>query len=654
MRSVSTDRPSVFRFLFGRALATNEERNQRIGPLAGISVLGLDALASAAYGPEAALTILLPLGAGGVRHAAPLLLLVALLLVVVQSSYRQTIAAYPDGGGSYTVASRNLGSWAGLLAGSALWIDYILNVAVAISAGVGALVSMFPALLPHTLALCLVILLLLTFVNLRGVRDSGAAFVVPTYVFVVLLAGVIGVGVVRAVLAHGSPQPRLPLPTPPPVTEAVTLWLLLRAFSSGCTAMTGIEAVSNAVPIFRDPTVSHARRTLTGIVVILATLLVGLAFLCPAYGVQATTPGQPGYESVLSQVTGAVMGHGIYYFVTMGAVVAVLCLSANTSFADFPRLCHVLAVDGFLPSAFGRRGARLVYSSGIVLLSIMAALLLVAFRGITDRLIPLFAVGAFLAFTMSQLGMVAHWRRERGKNHRRALVLNALGATATGVTLVVIILSKATEGAWITLLLIAVLVVLFHGVQRHHDALDRETAAPERVEFGPLQAPVVVVPLKRLDRVALKGLRFGMAISDEVQALQLLSEEPDEEELTPHWSALVAEPARRANHRCPELVVLRSSRRRIIAPIIDHVQRLARVHPDRSIAVLVPEVVPRRWYQLFLHSHTATALKAALLMRGGPRVVVIATPWYIDPPDEAAPADEKAALTSLPAGRSGW
>lgn len=622
---------SVFRLVFGRALPTTEEQAQKIGPIAGIPVLGLDALASAAYGPEAALTVLIPMGAAGIAHAAPLMILVAALLVLVQSSYRQTIAAYPDGGGSYTVANRNLGRGPGLLAGAALWIDYVLNVAVAISAGVGALVSAAPSLLPHTLSLCLTILALLTIVNLRGVRDSGGLFVLPTYLFVLSLGVVVVVGCVRVVLSHGSPTPVVP---PAPVHHAAataSVWLLLRAFSSGCTAMTGIEAVSNAVPIFREPKVDHAKRTLTAIVAMLGVLLVGLAVVCRGYGIGATEPGQQGFQSVLSQVTGAVVGRGALYYVTMAAVVCVLCLSANTSFAGFPRLCRVLAIDGFLPSGFGRRGARLVYTMGIALLSVVAGVLLVAFDGVTDRLIPLFAVGAFLAFTVSQLGMVAHWRRERGQGYKRALALNLLGATATGLTLIVVVASKFTEGAWITVLLIGGLTATFAGVRRHHDVVERETAPTHPLECDALVAPITVVPLKRVDRMAIKALRFAMSISHYVVALQLLSEDPDEEDLRARWDELIGHPARCAGRAPPELVVLRSSRRRIVGPIVQHVHRMAIVHADRTIAVVIPEVVERRWWDFFLHSHTATALKTALLLRGGPAVLTITAPWYIEP-----------------------
>jgi amino acid transporter len=624
--SVAGALQTVFHLMVGRALPAGDEQRQRLGVLAAIPYLGLDALASASYGPEAALTVLMPLSAAGVRYVVPLMFLIIGLLLLVQLSYRQTIAAYPDGGGAYSVATRNLGLWAGLLAGSALWVDYVLNVAVAISAGVGALVSMVPALLPHTLALCLTILALLTIVNLRGARDSGMAFSVPTYLFVGSLGAVLVFGCIRAVLYHTPPV--VPPPRLPPASETVTLWLLIRAFSSGCTAMTGVEAVSNAVPIFREPRVPGARRALLAIVAILTFLLAALAILCRHHGIGATPPGQAGYQSVISQVTGALVGRGAVYDLTMASVVAVVCLSANTSFAGFPRLCRVLAMDQFLPSGFGRRGARLVYSRGIVLLSLLAGALLIAFGGITDRLIPLFAVGAFLAFTMSQLGMVGHWRAEGARRHWPALVLNGAGALATFAALVVIVVSKLTEGAWITLVLLGVLLALFRGVRAHFCSLARETAAEEALSVDDINPPLVVVTVKRLDRIALKALHFALSISPDVLALQLLSEEPREEELTARWEALVGRPLARIGRQPPRLVVLRSATRQVVHPVLEHVERLSRLHPGRSIAVLVPELVERRWYNFLLHDQTATALKAALLLKGGPQVAVINTPFY--------------------------
>jgi amino acid transporter len=398
--------------LFGRPLASSEDEEERITPTQGIPTFGLDALSSAAYGPEAALTILLPLGLLGVQYIVPLTFAVIGLLVIVYFSYRQTIAAYPNGGGSYTVAKENLGNRAGLLAGAALMIDYLLNVAVGISAGIGALVSAVPSLLPHTLAMCLAVLIILTVVNLRGVKEAGTAFVAPTYLLVGTLVVVIVLGFYKVVASGGHPVAVVAPPRQASAAlQAVGLWILVKAFASGCTALTGVEAVSNGVQAFRKPVVPAARATLTTIIAILILLLGGIAVLIRYYGIMATDPGAPGYQSVLSMVTGAVAGKGIFYHVTMFSVLLVLCLSANTSFADFPRLCRMVARDDYLPHSLATRGRRLVFSQGIWALAILSGLLLILFGGVTDRLIPLFAVGAFMAFTLSQAGMVGHWWR---------------------------------------------------------------------------------------------------------------------------------------------------------------------------------------------------------------------------------------------------
>jgi amino acid transporter len=623
-------RTTIHDFIFGRRLRSEEAKTRQVGVLTGIPFLGLDALASAAYGPEAALTVLLPLGAAGLRYIAPMVLLILVLLVIVQASYRQIIAAYPDDGGSYTVAKANLGIWPGLLAGAALWIDYILNVAVAISAGVGALVSAVPALLPHTLPVCMGILVLLTLVNLRGVRDSGVAFMAPTYLFILCLAAVVLLGVGRFIAAGGHPQPLAPSPPLAPGVTAAGAWLLLRAFASGCTAMTGIEAVSNAVPVFREPRVRHAQRTLAAIVAILAYLLIGIALLTSGYKIGATEPGRPGYQSVLSQIVGAVAGRGSFYYLAMATIVAVLCLSANTSFAGFPRLCRLLAVDRFLPAAFADQGSRLVFVPGIVLLALLAGALLAAFGGTTDRLIPLFAVGAFLAFTLSQLGMVAHWRKQPAGTRRRrgAVAVNALGAAVTGVTLVVVLTSKWAAGAWITVLLLGSLLLVFHRVKAHLTALEREIVSPEPLDAAPPQQPMVLLPMKRFDRVSRKALRFALALSGDIVVVQLLSSRRGEEDLSATWTSRVESPCRAAGLPVPRLIVLRSPFREVLEPLLSHVQRMTFVHPHRLLAVVVPEVVTRRWYHFFLRNHTAMFLKTLLLLRGGPEVVVVSVPWH--------------------------
>jgi amino acid transporter len=622
--------------LFGRPLRSDEDETERIGVLTGVPVLGLDALASAAYGPEAALTVLLPLGAIAAGHVGGLTLAIGAILVVVALSYGQTIRAYPNGGGSFTVAKENLGRLPGLLAAAALCTDYVLNVAVAISAGVAAAASAVPALLPHTLVLCLGVLLLLAIVNLRGVRDSGLVFLAPTYAFLACLFGAIALGVIRTLSAHGHPTAVVAPPAPAAAVEALAPWLLLRAFASGCTALTGIEAVSNATPIFSKPKVRHARRTLATIAACLLVLIAGEAFLSRAYGITATVPGQSGYQSVLSQMVGAVSGRGAFYYVTMSAIFAVLALSANTSFADFPRVCRLLALDEYLPGGFAHRGRRLVYSNGIVLLAILSALILVAFGGITDRLIPLFAVGAFLSFTLSQAGMVVHWRRQRGGHATRSLVMNAIGALATFVTLCIIAASKFTEGAWLTLVIIPALVVLFLRVRAVHERIARERTDPMPLEVTNLVPPIMVVPLHRLDRVAHKALRLAMTLSPEVRAVQVLTEDMKLDDLTGCWQALVEEPARKAGLPAPRLVVLPSVYREFFGPFLAYLRKLSASEPERPITVLVPELVRRKWYHFFVQSR-ATLLKALLLLEGGPQISVLNTPWYLaDEIDERA------------------
>src|ERR1700732_264300 len=480
---------NILDLLVGKPLKTSDERAEKIGPGRGIPIFGLDALSSAAYGPEAALSLLIPLGLLGVRYIIPVSAAIITLLVIVYFSYRQTIAAYPSGGGSYTVARFNLGAPASLLAAAALLADYILTAAVGISAGVGALVSAVPSLFPPTVSICVGILIVITILNLRGVREAGLAFAVPTYLFVGTLLITIVAGVLRVLLSSGHPTPAAPLPPPPRMTEAVSYWLLLKVFASGCTALTGVEAVSNGVKAFREPSVKNAQRTLTVIIFLLAALLAGISYLVRTYGIAATDPGQPGYQSVLAMLTAAIFGKGFFYYLTIGSILVVLSLSANTAFADFPRLCRAIAQNNYLPHAFGYRGRRLVYSYGIVVLAVLCGGVLILFGGITDRLIPLYAVGAFLAFTLSQTGMVMHWRKNRGPNWLRSAFVNGLGALVTGVTTGVVLIAKFVEGAWITLLFIPLTIVVFTLVRRHYHRVTLLTTCKVPVDAEGLGAP---------------------------------------------------------------------------------------------------------------------------------------------------------------------
>lgn len=621
---------SLTDWLLGRTLATDEEGEQRVGVLTGIPMLGLDALGSAAYGPEAALTLLIPVGAAGLGYIGPISALIIALLLVVFFSYRQTIAAYPHGGGSYTVAKENLGLTAGLLAAAALLLDYVLVVAVGISAGVGALISAVPELQRYTLLLCLVLLALITLVNLRGVRESGMAFVVPTYLFVVSLLAVLAIGTVKALLAGNRPEPVVPPSyTPVSTPAAVTLWVLMRSFASGCTAMTGVEAVSNGVSAFREPAVAYARRTLSVIIALLAVMLAGIAYLCWAYGIGATDPGEAGYDSTLSQLTAAVVGRGWFYYVTLGSVLSVLALSANTGFADFPRLCRVIAMDGFLPNSFAHRGRRLVYSRGILVLAILSAGLLIGFGGITDHLIPLFAVGAFLAFTLSQAGMVAHWRKVGGKHAGKSMMINAAGAVCTGVALAIVLVSKFADGAWVVILLIPALLILFLCVRAHYQTVAREVASTTPLDAAALESPVALLPIRGWSSITRKALRFALKISTQVYALHVADDEKTMGELEDTWEHRVREPALAESLSPPKLIIIYSPYRKLYAPLKQVVSDLQRAHPGRDIAVIVPELVSTRWYHFLLHNQTAAIIKAYLLFSGFRRVVVVNVPWYL-------------------------
>jgi len=614
--------------VLGRPLASDEEEGQRIGAIAGIPVFGLDALSSAAYGPEAALTVLLPVGAAGVGFIGPITGAFCVLLGIVYLSYRQTIAAYPTGGGSYTVAHENLGIQAGLLAAAALMIDYLLNVAVGISAGVGAIISAIPFLQPYTLSLCLLILLILTIVNLRGLREAGLLFMVPTVVFVGTLLAMIVMGAWAAIASDGHPKPVIAPPHLAGTVHVVALWLLLRAFASGCTAMTGVEAVSNGVPAFKQPSVKSAQSALGLIIGILVILLGGIAYLAHVYGIVATVPGSAAYESVLSQLLAAVAGKGIFYGVSIVSIVLVLCLSANTSFADFPRLCRTVAEDGYLPNAFANRGRRLVYSEGILVLAVLAGILLILFKGVTDNLIPLFAVGAFLAFTLSQAGMVAHWSRSGGKGARSSMIINGLGAVATAITTIIVVVAKFTQGAWIVVVLAPTLIVIMRAVHRHYRDLDDKTSAIEEFTPGRARQPLVVVPIDRWSRISRRALRFAVTMSDDIEALHV--ECPRHTTSLQHdWKEFVQEPARKAGRPVPKLTVLKSPYRFIVNPLIERILELERDNPDRMIAVLLPELVERHFLHYFLHNQRPELIGARLMRRSKQRIMIVNIPWQM-------------------------
>jgi amino acid transporter len=629
-----------FDVLFGKPLASNEAHAEHIGVAAGIPIFGLDGLTSAAYGPEAAMALLIPLGLYGVQHyLLPIFGFILSLLTILYFSYRQTIEAYPNGGGSFTVASENLGDRAGLFAAAALMIDYILTAAVGISAGVTALVSAFsdtkfgPTLHHYQLAMCLLILLGIAIVNMRGVKETGAVFMLPTFLFVGTLLITIGVGVYHAVIAHGHP---LALSAPPPADmskmETLSHWmlvfLLLKAFSNGCAAMTGVEAVSNGVTAFKEPRSANANRTLTVIIGILIILLFGLSYVARSYGVTAMDSDAHNYQSVLSIEVAAVFGRGWFYFLTMGGVLAALSFSANTAFADFPRMARAIAMKDYLPHVFILKGRRLLFSHGIYALTGFTALILMIFNGVTDALIPLYAIGAFLAFTLSQAGMVKHWHKTTDAPHRHVkMFINGLGAVATGISLMIILVTKFIHGAWVTALLVPFLIWVMYSVKRHYTRVHLETEDPTPLRLTGLEAPIVVIPMARWDKITEKAMRFGMLMSPVVKVIHVDSDDADA--LGAVWESMVLKPVREHGMAEPELVTVTSTFRTILSPLMDYVLKLEDENPGRKIAVLLPELVVKHWWENLLHNQRVQLLKLLLLLKGNQRIVVVNIPWYL-------------------------
>ena len=621
----------VANLLLGKPIATSEEHGETIGVAAGIPIFGLDGLTSAAYGPEAAMVFLIPLGLinGVDTWLMKVFAAILTLLVIVYFSYRQTIEAYPTGGGSFTVASENLGDGAGLLAAAALMIDYILTAAVGISAGVTALVSEFPAMHPHQLSLCLVILFVIALVNMRGVKESGFAFMLPTFLFVGTLVATIGVGMWHALAAHGHP---IALSAPPPAPSAtmqyMTVWLLLRTFASGCAAMTGVEAVSNGVTAFKEPRAKKANTALTFIIFMLIILLAGLAYIAKAYGVSAMDPNATDYQSVLSIEVAAVFGRHWFYYLTMTSVLAALSFSANTAFADFPRMARAIALKDYLPHVFIVRGRRLLFTHGIYALTGFTAVILIIFKGVTDDLIPLYAIGAFLAFTLSQAGMVQHWRKTPDAPHRRTkLFLNGLGAFATGITLIVVLVAKFKDGAWVTALLVPLIIGIMLGIKRHYQRVNAETADPTPLRITGLEQPIVVIPMARWDKISEKAMRFGMLMSQDVKVVHVHGDEGNA--MTDFWEPYIMKPIREGGLKEPELVTVSSTYRTIISPLMDYILHLEAENPGRKVAVLLPELVVRHWWENLLHNQRVQLLKFLLLVKGNQRIVVVNIPWYL-------------------------
>ncbi len=599
---------SLKRILLGRPLSTAAEKHERLGKVSGLAVFSSDALSSVAYGTEEILWVLVAAGSSALSLSFPIMIGIAILVVIVASSYWQTIHAYPSGGGSYIVAKDNLGTLPGLVAAAALLIDYVLTVAVSTASGVAAITSAAPALYPVRVELCVVCVIAVTLANLRGVRESGNIFTIPTYWFIASLGLLILMGLYRVVTGTAQPLPEEPIR----VTHAVTIFLILRAFSSGCATLTGIEAVSNGIPAFRPPESRNASITLAWMAGILATTSIGTAYLAHVYHV---VPRET--ETVVSVIARNALGHNVLYFNVQAATALVLFLAVNTSFADFPRLSSILAKDGFMPRQMANRGDRLVFSNGIIILAALSIVLLVIFQGSVNALIPLYAVGVFLSFTLSQAGMVRHWLKEEHPAPHH-IVLNGLGAVTTGIVTLVIAISKFALGAWMVIVLIPLIVLGFlrinHHYQRVAQLLSLKGAVRPRIGKNP-----VVVLVGGIHKGVVEALEYARSISPDVTALTVDLDPTQTSKLRLRWAEWAPD---------VPLVVLESPYRSIVRPLLEYVDKMEKQGEGRYMTVVLPEFVPSHWWEHFLHNQTALLIKAALLFRPGK--ITISIPYHLE------------------------
>jgi len=609
------------RLVFGRPLPSDRLEHERLNRKTALAVLSSDAISSVAYATEQTLLVLAVLGTAALSYVVPISAVIVGLLVLVALSYRQTIFAYPQGGGSYTVAKDNLGTRAGLVAAAALLTDYILTVAVSISAGVAAITSAYAVLTPHTVGLCIGAIVLLMLVNLRGVRESGIAFSVPTYVFIALMLALIGAGIYRGWTGNELVSTVRPPRVDPASAHAqagaapvgfALAFLVLRAFAEGCVAMTGTEAISNGVGAFKRPSAKNAAITLSWMAAILAAFFLGTSYLARHYGVMPTAN-----ETMLSQLGRHVFGAGGLYYALQYATFAILVLAANTAFADFPRLSSILARDGYMPRQFAARGDRLAFSNGIIALALVAMFLVWLFRGDTHGLIPLYAIGVFLCFTLSQAGMVRHWLVDRQPGWRWRAVLNGVGAAATAVVAVIQVVTKFTEGAWIVVLIIPLIILLLRKIHRHYERFAEEIRYTGHAPLMFLHH-TVVVPVNGITKPTAGALVYATTISEDVRAVYVEVDATITPRLAAEW---------REWDIGVDLTIVPSAYRSVLRPLVDYVKRLTQGCEADLVTVVVPEIVPRKWWEHLLHNKTALYIRTAFLFR--PNVVVTAVPYLL-------------------------
>lgn len=602
------------RLLVGLPLKTKQAVHERLSKRLALAIFSSNAISSVAYATEEILLVLVLAGVAAVTWSIPISLAIVLLVAILTISYRQIIFEYPQGGGAYTVARSNLGEWPALTAAAALMIDYVLTVAVSVAAGVAALTSAVPALFPHRETLGLLAIVTIVIINLRGVRESGRFFAVPTYLSIGTLFVMLGVGLTHVMMGQAAQVVVEKSVNPVPVVESLTLFLILRAFAAGCTALTGMEVISNGVKAFKRPEAENAALTMIGMSLILGTLFLGISALAYQYGV---LPRED--ETVVSQLARAVFGGGPFYYLVQGATMLLLVLAANSAFAGFPYLASILARDGYMPHQMAGIGDRLVFSNGILILGVLAGLLIIFFRGDTHALIPLYAVGVFISFTLSQAGMVRRWVTKRGRHWRKKLVVNGVGALTTGVATLIIAGTKFLHGAWIVVALIPLIILWFRSIHAHYVAV-AEQVALERDHRPPLpRRNTVVVPISGVNRAVIRAVDYARGRSADVRAV-LVDVDPEETaRIQIQW----------AQWGCGvDLVVLPSPYRSVVGSLLDYIEELLEKDHNGWVTVVLPEILPARWWQNILHNQRALILKAALLFTD--RVILTDVPFHLE------------------------
>ena len=598
------------RWLVGLPLKTKEAAHERLSKRLALAVFSSDSLSSVAYATEEILLVLTLAGTAMVVYSIPISLSIIGLLAILTMSYRQIIFEYPEGGGAYIVGKSNLGEWPGLVAAAALMIDYLLTVTVSVAAGIAALTSAIPPLLPYRVMLCLTAIVLVLLVNLRGVRESGQFFAVPTYIFIGTMITLLGMGAAQILVGHATPVAPL---SGVAVTEPLTLFLLLRAFSSGCTALTGVEVISNGVSAFKKPEPKNAALTMIATATILGTLFVGISVMAYYFGI---VPKED--ETVVSQIARATLGTGPLDFLVQGATMLILILAANSSFNGFPRLASILARDGYMPHQMSMMGDRLVFSNGVIILGVFSCLLIVLFHGDTHALIPLYAVGVFLSFTIAQAGMVKRWLVKKGPHWEKKLLVNGIGAVTTGIATLIIASTKFTHGAWIVIVLVPLLIMFFRAIRAHYKAVSEQVALSRDHRPPMPRRNIVVLPIGGVNRAVIRAVDYARSRSGDIRAV-LVDVDPEEtarvEIQWAQWGCGVP------------LAVLPSPYRSVLRSLLEYIEQVLKKDQECWVTVVIPEILPARWWQNILHNQRALMLKGALLFKD--RVILTDVPYHL-------------------------